>query len=408
MYQHLFTPLRLGDLQLEHRLILAPLTRMRADRDGLFPRDGLADEYYTQRATKGGLLISEATLISTEALIDHGVPGIFTEKQTAQWKNIVDSVHAKGALFSCQLWHTGRVAHHSFKKHPLVDSEHIPGVSASNVRAPGKTRSTFTGEKTDYSTPRPLRKDEIPRLLNDYRRAAENCKKAGFDAIEIHSAHGYLLDQFLNDGTNKREDEFGPQTFDNRARLLIEVLETVSEVYPFSRIGVRLSPHHVSSMKYYGTDDSDPDRLYAEVIKRLGKFNLAYLLLTEPRWFGGKFDQDHTRDPGFSIPLANPAKFRKIYKGKVIGAGGFTPITANKAIQDGDYDGIAMGRWWIANPDFVKRIRKGLPLNKYNRKLFYAAGPEGYIDYPSFDEVQDKSTLVPHDRIGQSLSSSKL
>lgn len=396
--------LPMGDLSLSHRMVLAPLTRMRANHDTLAHDDAsLAATYYAQRATPGGLLISEATLVSSEGLLDHNVPGIWSPEQTRCWTQVVDAVHAKGALFSCQLWHTGRNAHATFAAHPAMQAGRVPTVSASDVRTPGQTRSTYTGDKLDTSVPRPLRADEMGRVAEDYRLAAVNAKAAGFDAVEVHGAHGYLLDQFLNNGVNRRTDAYGGSV-ENRMRLLLEVLAAVATVYPNSRIGVRISPHHEGSMKYYGTEDSDPDALYAAVIKRLDKLDLAYLLLTEPRWFGGAFDKDHATDPGFKMALVNPAKFRKLYRGCIIGAGGFTPASAEQALKDGDYDAIAFGRWFISNPDLPDRIRNGQPLTPYVRKLFYAHTAEGYTDYPVFDAVADKSALVPQTSIGQSLS----
>mmetsp|Transcript_16779 Transcript_16779/g.32686 ORF Transcript_16779/g.32686 Transcript_16779/m.32686 type:complete len:409 (+) Transcript_16779:166-1392(+) len=403
----LFKPLKLGDLELKHRVVLAPLTRFRADRKTLVPTD-LMREYYEQRATPGGLLITEATCISLEGLPDNCVPGIWTEEQTQGWKKIVDAVHAKGGLISVQLWHTGRMAHASMRDHPMADPEHLPTVSASDVTAPGKTTGTLSGEIDTYSKPRPLREDEIPRLLNDYRLAARNARKAGFDAIELHAAHGYLIDQFLNDNTNLRSDKYGG-SIENRCRLLKEALQALGEEMPFSRIGVRLSPQFEGTMRFFGASDSNPLELYTEAVRTVDQFNLAYLLLTEPRWFGAKHDNDFSADPGFSMGLYNPPHFRKLYRGKIIGAGGFTPKTAPEAIEKDQYDAIGFGRWFIANPDLVKRIREGLPLNKYVRATFYKyESPDGYTDYPFYEQVSDKSSLVPHDMIGNSLKGANL
>lgn len=187
----LFEPIKLGELELKHRVVLAPLTRQRADLDSLAPVDGMQEEYYAQRATDGGLLITEATLINSESL-GTGFPGIWTDEQVAGWKRVVDKVHEKGGLICMQLWHTGRVAHSSFSKHPLCDPTRAPTRGASAIGIPGKTRQTFTNEKMDNSVPRPFETKELDRLVQDYVEAAKNAKKAGFDAIELHGAHGYL------------------------------------------------------------------------------------------------------------------------------------------------------------------------------------------------------------------------
>ncbi|GBG29012.1 12-oxophytodienoate reductase-like protein [Hondaea fermentalgiana] len=402
----LFEGLQLGELRLKHRVVLAPLTRFRADRKTLVPTE-LMKEYYTQRATEGGLLITEATCISPEGLPDNNVPGIWTKEQTQGWKKIVDSVHAKGGLISVQLWHTGRMAHETMRDHPMADPERLPTVSASDVTAPGKTGGTLSGEIDTYSKPRPLREDEIPRLLEDYKRAARNAREAGFDAVELHAAHGYLIDQFLNDNTNKRSDKYGG-SIENRCRLLREAVEAISEEMPLSRVGVRISPQFEGTMRFFGASDSNPLELYTTAIKTLDQYNLAYLLLTEPRWFGGKFDKDHSKDPGFSMGLYNPSKFRHLYRGPIIGAGGFTPLTAPDAVHNGHYDAIGFGRWFISNPDLVHRIQQKLPLNKYVRETFYKHGsPDGYVDYPFYEDA-DKSALVPQEKIGASLESAKL
>jgi len=233
------SPVKAGSLNLNHRVVLAPLTRLRGDANGLFPADAIVN-YYRQRATDGGLLISEAVLISPEGMFEQNHTGIWTAIQTAHWKKVVQAVHEKKGLMSIQLWHTGRVAHESYAQHPIADFRK-PTVSASAVRAEGKSTS-MTGEKGPYSLPRQLRTDEMERLVNDYKVAATNAKEAGFDCIELHAAHGYLLDQFLNDGVNKRTDEFGG-SFENRSRLLFLILDACSTVFPYSRIAVRLSPH---------------------------------------------------------------------------------------------------------------------------------------------------------------------
>eukprot|EP00462_Mataza_sp_D1_P024387 CAMPEP_0175133358 /NCGR_PEP_ID=MMETSP0087-20121206/7597_1 /TAXON_ID=136419 /ORGANISM="Unknown Unknown, Strain D1" /LENGTH=409 /DNA_ID=CAMNT_0016415837 /DNA_START=32 /DNA_END=1261 /DNA_ORIENTATION=- len=409
----MFTPIKVGELSLKHRVVLAPLTRTRASEPELAPRD-MAVEYYAQRATPGGLLITEATNISPEAVGYPHTPGIWTAAQTAAWKKVTDAVHAKGAYIVMQLWHVGRVSHPDFAQHPLAASSGLalPSVSASDIPIKGNTR-TYLQKKTPHVPARPLATEEIARLVGDYRHAAENAKRAGFDGVELHAAHGYLIDQFLNSGVNTRNDEYGG-SMANRCRLLLEVVEALVGEYGSGRVGVRLSPHSEGTMKYAGCTDADPESLYFHAVSCLNRFNLMYLLLSEPRWFGTKFDKDHTTDPGHKIAEVNGKKYRPVYKGVMMGAGGFTPTSAAAAIEAGTYDLIAMGRWFIANPDLPTRLRDGLPLNKYNRNTFYTYGAEGYTDYPTAEQVQhvpalaSKHVQVQQKHIGTSLTQAKL
>lgn len=404
----LFTPLDVGEIgQLSHRVVLAPLTRNRAIEPGLVPSP-LAVQYYRQRASSGGLLISEATNISPEALAYPSTPGIWTTAQVQGWKQVTEAVHEKGGFIVCQLWHTGRVAHPSYGNHPAnqeTSAIYRPCVSASAVPItnrkgiPGKTL-TYDGVKP-FSTPRELSRMDIRRIRCDYARAAENAKKAGFDGIELHGGHGYLIDQFLNNGVNRRTDEYGGSV-ENRCRLLKEVVEALREIWPAGRIAVRLSPHEApkGGNTYYGCKDSAPDDVYSEAFSVLSTFDLAYVLVTEPRWIG-RHDDNHETDPGFQMPLINLQKFRALYKGLMIGAGGFTPTTSFEAsVTPNGYDALAFGRWFISNPDLPRRLKAWHdyeasgrvleppppPLNRYNRETFYLAGAaSGYIDYPSME-----------------------
>jgi len=410
LFEPMFSPLTLGKLELAHRVILAPLTRLRADPTTLAPTQ-LAVEYYHQRASKGGLLISEATLISPETFYE-GAPGIWSADQVEGWKKVVDAVHSKGGLISCQLWHIGRVAHPSSNVHPLCKSSGLAlaSVSSSAIALKGRTREFGTKEKIPNAVPRALETGEIEgRLADDYARAARNARLAGFDSIEIHAAHGYLIDQFLNDGCNQRTDKFGGP-ISNRLRILDVVINACLREYPHDRIGIRLSPTNKTSMNYYQCTDATPELLYSSVVKHVDSFNLAYLLLSEPRWTG-LHDGDPSKDPGIKMPLLNPKQFRPIYKGKIIGAAGFTPTTSKEAIDAGEYDGIAFGRWFIANPDLPERLKNGDNLNVYDRNTFYVGGPEGYIDYPSLDGAvgqKDKYRLMDPLSIGTSLRKAAL
>lgn len=420
----LFAPLQVGTIgALKHRVVLAPLTRNRANEPTLAPSK-LAVQYYRQRASPGGLLISEATNISPESLAYPSTPGIWSQDQVQGWKHITSAVHEKGGFLVCQLWHTGRVAHVDFAHHPAVqDSGYIPGVSASAVpitNRHGELAKTVTLDGVtvvNHCIPRALERTEIQtRLCGDYALAAHNAKLAGFDGVELHAAHGYLIDQFLNNGVNRRTDEYGGSP-ENRCRLLAQVVEAILTVWPASKVGVRLSPHDAPNggNTYYGCKDSDPDLIYTCAVQTLNRYNLAYLLLTEPRWVG-KHDESPETDPGFQMPLTNMQKYRSHYKGILIGAGGFTPnssfqlMTTTNASPLSSYDALAFGRWFISNPDLPERLYKfheyqadksqrrlekqqqhssthppPPPLNRYNRDTFYTHSAEGYIDYPSLD-----------------------
>jgi N-ethylmaleimide reductase len=377
-------------------------------------------------------LITEATHISPESLAYPSTPGIWTPAQVQGWKDVTRAVHDQGGYLVCQLWHTGRVAHPDYGQHPSNNHSnnknneksvpggginYLPCVSASPipiVTRHGKRGKTLTYNGIqEYGLPRELSKTDIGRLCQDYTRAAQNAKEAGFDGVELHAAHGYLIDQFLNNGVNQRTDDYGGSP-ENRCRLLRQVLEAILNVWTSDRVGVRLSPHEAPNggNTYYGCHDSDPDLVYTEAIRVLNSYNLAYLLMTEPRWVG-KYDATPEVDPGFQMPLLNLQKFRSLYNGVMIGAGGFTPTSSFEAsaMPDG-YDAIAFGRWFIANPDLPLRLKafhdheqkrqqscelQAPPAprwNRYNRDTFYTQGAEGYIDYPSleFERFQKQSS----------------
>jgi N-ethylmaleimide reductase len=359
----LFTPVNLGALHLKNRVVMAPLTRMRSIADDV--PNPLSITYYSQRAS-AGLIITEATQISPHGKGYPATPGIYSPAQTAAWKEIVAAVHAKGGLMVSQLWHVGRISHTSH--HP----EHGVPLAPSAIAPEGET---FTADwKTmPYEIPKAMTAAEIAVLLQDFKLAAQNAKEAGFDGIEIHSANGYLLDQFLQDGTNRRTDEYGG-SIENRCRLLVEVLETVGTVFPFNRIGLRLSP--------YGTfndmSDSDPIALFTAVMLRLNAYGLAYLHMIEPRSTSAGGNDQTVED----MPIT-AALFRKSFTGGFISAGGYTQALAETALEDGLADAIAFGRWYISNPDLVARFAQHAALNPYNRATFYGGGAEGYTDYPA-------------------------
>jgi len=370
-YPALFSPLQIGPYQLEHRVALAPLTRMRAEKPGLSPRP-LNVEYYAQRATPGGLLIAEASPVTATGFGSPGVPGIYTEQQIAGWRKVVDAVHAKGGVIFLQLWHVGRVSHSSFQPGGV-----LPVAPSAVAIPPDLKTGTADGKAVVYETPRALETSEIPGVVDAYRQAARNALAAGFDGVEIHGANGYLIEQFLQSHTNLRTDQYGG-SIENRARFLMEVTNAVVGVWGANRVGVRLSPYGIAN----GSGEPDPMPLYTHVVQSLNPLGLAYLHFIEPRSSGaGRAEVNHQNVPSAMV------LFRPIWKGVLITAGGFTGETANAAIADGHADAIAFGRIFISNPDLPRRLQRGFPLAPYNRATFYGGDAAGYTDYPVHDEL---------------------
>jgi len=358
----LFTPLQVGRYQLAHRVVMPPLTRMRAGA-GNVPNP-LAPEYYGQRATEGGLIIAEATQVSPYGQGYPATPGIHSEEQVAGWRKVTDAVHAKGGIIFLQLWHTGRSSHSSFQP-----NGELP-VAPSAIAITGQTALTPEWKPVPYETPRALELDEIPGIIEAYRKGARDAMAAGFDGVEIHGANGYLLQQFLDDSSNKRTDIYGG-TVENRARLLIEVTQALIEIWGADRVGVRLSPFGT----YNDVGDSDPVGLYGHVLTRLNELGIAYVSLIEARTSAG-------------MEIDTPQEIRQLrpfWPGTLILAGGFTAESADKAIQTGLADAVAFGRQFIANPDLPARLRQGAPLNRYDRATFYGGGAAGYVDYPALE-----------------------
>ncbi len=355
----LFDPITLGAVDAPNRIIMAPLTRGRADRDAV-PTDIMV-EYYTQRAS-AGLIISEATGISREGLGWPFAPGLWTDAQVAAWKPVTDSVHAAGGRIVAQLWHMGRQGHSSvYETQP---------VSSSATATEGQAH-TFEGKK-DFEVARPLETNEIPRLLNDYELATKNALAAGFDGVQIHAANGYLIDQFLRDNANFRTDEYGGG-IENRVRLLREVAERVISVAGADRVSVRLSPNGDSQ----GVDDSNPEALFTAAAKALSDLGIAFLELREPGPDGTFGNTD--------VPKLSPA-IRKVFNGVLIVNSDYTTVEEAQAeLDSGNADAITFGRTFIANPDLPERLRTGAPLAKDDAKTWYSQGPEGYIDYPALE-----------------------
>ena len=371
-YPSLFSPLQIGPYQLRHRLVMAPLTRMRAEKPSLAPRP-LNAEYYAQRATPGGLIIAEASPVVATGFGSPGVPGIYSEHQIKGWREVVDAVHAKGGVIFLQLWHVGRVSHSSFQPGGVLPVT----PSAVPISADLKTM-TADGKVVSYETPRALETSEIAGVIDAYRQAARNALKAGFDGVEIHGANGYLIEQFLQSHTNLRTDQYGG-SIANRTRFLMEVTQAVVDVWRVNRVGVRLSPYGVAN----GSGEADPMPLYSHAIKSLDPLGLAYLHFVEPRSSGaGRAEVNHQNVP------AAMALFRPIWNGKLITAGGFTGETADAAISAGHADAIAFGRIFISNPDLPRRLQLGFPLTPYNRATFYGGEESGYTDYPVYGELE--------------------
>lgn len=360
----LFDPVDVGDLTLKNRVIMAPLTRMRSQQPENVPWE-LNAEYYAQRAS-AGLIISEATQIAPLGQGYPGTPGIHSDEQVAGWRQVTDAVHRADGLMFLQLWHVGRISHSSF--HP---DEGLP-VAPSAVKPSGEVlMADWT--MAPYETPRALETDEIPGVIAQHAAAAHRAKEAGFDGVEVHGANGYLLDQFLQDGSNQRADAYGGSV-ENRARLLLEVVDAAVDVWGRERVGVRLSP--------YGTfndmHDSDPVALFTHVLGQLSDRGIAYVHMIEPRaTSAGGGDAIQENAPRTS------ELFRPLFDGVFISAGGYDREGALEAVASGRADAIAFGRAFIANPDLPERLRQNAPLNPYDRSTFYGGDARGYTDYPA-------------------------
>jgi N-ethylmaleimide reductase len=357
----LFDPLQLGAIAAPNRVLMAPLTRGRAGRDGV-PEPMMAD-YYAQRAG-AGLIISEATGISREGLGWPYAPGLWSDAQVEGWKPVTEAIHRAGGRIVAQLWHMGRQVHSS-----VTGSQ---PVSSSATRTEARAH-TYDG-KQDYEVARPLAEAEIPRILDDYARAARNALAAGFDGVQVHAANGYLIDQFLRDGANHRTDAYGGSV-DNRIRLLREVTERVAAEAGADRTGVRLSPNGASQ----GVDDSDPAAVFLPAVRALDAIGIAFLELRElvPVSSFGQSD----------VPPLSPA-IRPIFSGPLILNQEYTTRAAAQArLDDGTADAISFGRAFLANPDLVDRLRRDTPLNPIDVPTLYSRGPAGYLDYPRLESA---------------------
>lgn len=352
----LFSPYVLGEVPLANRIVMAPLTRNRAGA-GFVPTD-LMVRYYAQRAS-AGLIISEATQVSQQGQGYQDTPGIYTQEQVAGWRRVTDAVHAAGGRIVLQLWHVGRVSHVD-----LQEGGAAP-VAPSSVRAQVKT--FVNNEFVDASEPRALAIEELPGIVEDFRRAALNAIEAGFDGVEVHGANGYLLDQFARDGANHRTDAYGGSV-QNRARLLLEVTRAVADAVGAGRTGVRLSP--VSPANAIAADE--PQEQFDYIATKLDEFGIAYIHVVEGA----------TGGPRDFAPF-DYAALRKAFRNTYIANNGFDIDLANAHLSEGRADVVAFGRPFIANPDLVERLRAGTPLAQVDMATLYGGGAKGYTDYPS-------------------------
>ncbi|MDJ0595100.1 MAG: alkene reductase [Pleurocapsa sp. MO_226.B13] len=358
----LLSPLNEKGLSLKNRVVLAPMTRARAGAERM--PNALMAEYYAQRSG-AGLLITEATAISLQGNGWVNTPGIYTDEQAEAWKQVIDTVHERGSKIFLQLWHTGRASHSSFQP-----NNGLP-VAPSAIKIEGFEAHTPEG-KQPYETPRALETAEIPQIVEDYRQAAARAKQAGFDGVEIHSANGYLIDEFLQSKTNQRSDRYGG-SLENRYRFLKEIVESILTVWEAKQIGVRLSPNGA----FNDMGSQDYRETFTYVAQQLNSYGLAYLHLLDGLDFG-------FHEQGEPMTLA---EIKKVYNGMLIGNCGYDRTDAERAIASGDADLIAFGRPYISNPDLVARFANNWELNPdADMSVWYSFDAEGYTDFPTYQE----------------------
>jgi N-ethylmaleimide reductase len=357
----LFDPLRLGALELPNRIVMAPLTRARAGREAV--PNALMAEYYAQRAG-AGLIISEATGISREGLGWPGAPGLWNAAQVAGWSRVTDVVHQAGGRMVAQLWHMGRVVH--------PDVSGMEPVSSSAITAPDYAH-TYEGKKP-YVEPRAATPHDIERIVGDYAAAARNAIVAGFDGVQVHGANGYLVDQFLRDGANFRTDEYGGAA-EGRIRFMTEVLQAVGAEIGMERVGIRFSPN----IQVQGVEDGNPRALFEAVARRLEELKVPWIELREPK--------QPAASGAIPTAIVSPA-MRPLYSGKIVINSDNDWGEAHRRVIDDAVDAVSIGRRFIANPDLVKRIALGAPLNEGDPSTYYSGGAHGYVDYPEMDEAK--------------------
>ena len=353
---NLFSPILIGNYTLKNRIFMAPLTRCRSVENNV-PNDLMAT-YYAQRAS-AGLIITEATQISTQGIGYPCTPGIHTLQQVQGWKKVTQSVHDNGGKIFLQLWHVGRISHSSYH-----DGE-LP-VAPSDIKPEGEVY-TFDGMK-EYETPRALEIDEIQELVNKYVTGAKNAIEAGFDGVEIHGANGYLIDQFLRDGTNSREDRYG-SSIKNRSRFLFEIIEAIIKEIGSDKVGLRLSP----SGTFNDITDSDPQKHFTYICNELNKYKLAYLHIIDAL----------EGDIRHGANVVELSVLREAYKGILITNGAYNKERGNRAIENNLADAVTFGELFISNPDLPERFKTNAELNKADPETFYTQDEKGYTDYPT-------------------------
>jgi len=366
--ERLFQPFRLGPYELPNRIVMAPLTRSRARQPGNVPT-ALNACYYAQHSS-AALIISEATQVSLQGQGYAWTPGIHSRDQVEGWRLATDAVHKAGGRIFLQLWHVGRISH------PSLQPDRMLPVAPSAIKPSGQAfieNENGEGQLVPFVTPRALQTEEMPFIVQQYGRGAKNALAAGFDGVEIHGANGYLLDQFLESSTNQRTDKYGGSV-ENRARLLMEVVEAVNEVWGSERVGVRLSPLGVVN----DIRDADPEATFGAVAAKLSDYRLAYLHFVNPAL--PAIEKGVEPDPS---ALRMIALMREKYRGTLIAAGGFNQDTAEAWLEQGKADLIAFGRKFLANPDLPERFRRRAPLNADDKSTYYGGGAKGYTDYPS-------------------------
>ncbi|MGQ3353713.1 MAG: alkene reductase [Phreatobacter sp.] len=358
----LFQPFTLGDLTLPNRIVMAPLTRNRAT-PGTDAANALTAAYYRQRAS-AGLIISEGTQVSPQGQGYLQTPGLYSPAQIAGWKSVTDTVHAAGGRMFAQIWHVGRVSHES-----LLNG----GTPVAPSAIAAKSKTYIAGGFADVTPPRALTLDEIPGVVGEYADAAANALKAGFDGVEIHGANGYLIDQFLKDGANQRQDAYGGSA-ENRVRFGLEVVDAILKVFPKTRLGIRLSPVSPAN----DTVTSDPSEVFGLFVSELSKRGIAFIHVVEGA----------TGGPRDNVPFDWVA-LRKAFSGAYIANNGYTRDLAIDAVRDGKADLVAFGKAFIANPDLVERLRLDAPLNELDRATLYGGGEKGYVDYPALADAAE-------------------
>jgi N-ethylmaleimide reductase len=365
----LFSPIEVGAISLLHRVVHAPTTRLRAAED--HSPSAMMVEYYRQRASKGGLLITESVHPSYDSRGYEGAPGIYTDVHVEAWKGLTDAVHAKGGRIIMQIAHDGRQSHSDL-------SNGVAPIAPSVV--PFEGQALTKNGWVPVSPHRAVTIDEIAHVIESFRLSALRAKAAGFDGIELHNANGYLADTFLQDGTNRRTDRYGGSV-ENRARFSLELVEALLAAFGAGRVGVRVSP----SGQWGAISDSNPDVTFGFFVEQLNRYPLAYLHVIEPRVKGVE-TIDENRPPVASSFL------RKIYKGSIIAAGGFDRAGAKAILEKGDADLVAFGRFFTSNPDLPERLRRNLPLAPYRREAFWGGTEYLYNDFPAFSDVQSPNT----------------